>query len=120
MPFADDRGLVARLLQVLRGGALAAIEAIAVLPKTVQVRVLAGLNDGASGSANRIGHIALAKQDALRCQSIQVRRWSDFRQHAAIGADGLGRVIIGENEEDIGPLLFGDQTGSEECERESR
>ena len=55
MPFADDRGVIAALLQCLGDRPLARIEVVAVAHKAVFVAVFAGENRCSRRTTNRIG-----------------------------------------------------------------
>jgi hypothetical protein len=74
VPFADDGGLVAGLLQQLGEGLLRAVEAVAVVVEAVQVAVFAGLDDGAAGAADGVGHETALELHALLREPVHVRR----------------------------------------------
>jgi hypothetical protein len=101
MPFTDDGRLVADRLQQLWKRLLIAIESVAIAYKSVQVAVLARLNDSPTGTADGIGHVAAIETHPAVCDSIQV--WCrDSRR--IVRAERLLAVIIHKNEDNIRPL----------------
>ena len=90
VPLADDRGLVAGLLQQLGKGLLGAVEAVAVAEEAVDVAVLAGQDDGPAGAADRVGHQAAVEEHPFAGEAIDVRRLEQL-QGMLVGADGLRR-----------------------------
>ena len=69
--------------------------------KAVQVAILSGQDDRAAGAADGVGDITFLEEHALIRQPIHVRRGVDLR---TIGTDGVGRVVISEDEQNIRPL----------------
>ncbi len=108
MPLADDGGLVARLLQEFgKGGLVDALELVAVAPEPVDVRVLAGLNDGSHRPTDRVGDHAAVKTHALVGELVEVGRADGILEVAVVGADRLVGVVICKDEDDVGPLCLG-------------
>ena len=68
--------------------------------------MLSGLDDRPAWSAKRIGHETIVKADALLGNPVQVGGRSNLAQPAAIGRYGLVGMIVGKNENDIGPVLL--------------
>ena len=85
MPLADERGLVAALLQELREGLLIAVEDVMVLQEAVEVGVFAGLDDGPAGSAEGVGDEAIVEADALGGYAVEVRSGSDVLEASPVG-----------------------------------
>ena len=101
MPLADHGGGVAGLAQYLRKGLLCAVKGNAVAEKAVQMTVLPGQDDRATGTANGVRDITLLEKHAFICQSIHVGRGVDLR---TISANCMRRVVISEDEQNIRPL----------------
>lgn len=66
--------------------------------------VLPSQNDCATGAADGVGDITLLEKHTFICQPIHVRCGVDLR---TISADGVRRVVIGEDEQDVWPLRGG-------------
>ena len=102
VPFADDRGLVAGLLQQLGKRLLVAVEGVAVAEEPVEVAVLAGLDHGAARAADGIGDVAAVEAHALVGDAVHVRGGHARR---IVGTERLLTVVIGKDEDDVGPLI---------------
>ena len=63
-------------------------------------------NDRPGGGTNGIGDIAAFESHSLIRDAVEVGSLYQFR---SIGTDGMGSMIIGEDEEDVG--LFGRRPG---------
>ena len=100
VPLADHAGVVAALLQQLRDRRTAAVEPVEN-GHAVDVRVLAGEDGGAARRADRVGGEDVFEERALFGNAIEVRRLVDARP---IGADGVRRVIVRHDEDDVGPI----------------
>ena len=101
VPLADDRGLIAGLLQQLREGDLRTVEpGIGVVRKAVQVAVLSGEDGRTRRPADRVRHHAAVKAHAALGDPVDVRRLEQL-PFVTVGADGLIRVIVGEDEDDV-------------------
>ena len=100
VPLADHAGVVAALLQQLRDRRAAAVEPVEN-GHAVDVRVLAGEDGGAARRADRVGGEDVFEERALFGNAIEVRRLVDARP---IGADGVRRVIVRHDEDDVGPI----------------
>ena len=99
MPFADDGGLVANALQELGEVELAIVVARVQGGHAVDVIVRAGEDGRAGGAANGIGAKTVVKAHAALGDAVEVGRGVDA---AAIATHGVGRVVVGHNEEDVG------------------
>ena len=104
VPLAEDRGLVAGGLEQFGKRDLRAVEAaVGVVEEAVGVAVLAGEDGGPRRPADGVGHEAPVEAHALLRDAIDVGRL-DQLPRIAIGADGLVGVVVGEDEDDVGPL----------------
>ena len=99
VPLADQRGLVAGALQPFRDVVLRPVEEVAVVAHAVRDAVLARQDHRATRRADRVGAVHLVEDHALPREAIEVRRAVDAR---AVGADRGGRVVVAEDEEDVG------------------
>src|SRR5207244_505036 len=90
----------ATLLEQFREGLLRAVEGDAIVDQPIDVAVFAGEDDGPARRADRIRAEAVAKEHALLRQLIDVRRPVYLR---AIRANGMGRMIVAEDEENVRP-----------------
>ena len=115
VPLADDGGLVPGLLEKLREGELGAVEdGIRIIVEPVHVRILAGQDDGAAGSADGIGDEGAIETHAFLGDAVDVRRLVQLPR-VAVGADGLIGMVIGEDEDDVG--LLGGSGGQESADQ---
>ena len=101
MPFADDRCLVAGLLQEFGDRHLPAVEPAVVVGKAIPVAVFAGEDHRPRGAADRIGTETVAKQGTLTGNPVDVGGVDQLR---SIRRDGRRGVVIGKNEKDVGAL----------------
>lgn len=101
MPLADESRLITAPPHDFGKGRLRTVKALPVSAKAVQMTVLSRQDAGAGRAANRIGAEGIEKNRALFGQTIYVRRLINFR---AVGANGLHRVIIRENENNVGTV----------------
>ena len=95
VPFADDRRLIANVLEQLGKCLLRPVELVSIHHKSVQVRILAGLNDSSHRTTNAIGHVAATKQNSISCNAINIGSLVDTR---TVRADRMARMIVGEDE----------------------
>ena len=103
VPLAEESCLVARGLQQLGKGSLRAVKAaVGVVKETVSMRVLAGQNRGPAGAADGVGHDTPVESHSFAGQAIDVGRL-DQLPRIVVGTDGLKRVIITENKNDVRP-----------------
>ncbi len=72
--------------------------------------MLAGQYRGPAGLADGVSAEAFAENDPLLGDTVNVRRLVDLR---AVRADGLGAVVVGEDEKNIGWLFDG--AGGRKC-----
>ena len=85
MPFSDESGLVAALLQELREGLLVTIEHMVVFEEAIQMGVLAGLDNGPAGPAQGVGDEAVVKPDPFAGYPVEVRGGGDVLEASSIG-----------------------------------
>ena len=96
---------------------LGAVEVVPVVHEAILVAVLAGDDDCPARSADRVGAKAFPEEHALGSQAVDVRRGINALEPAVVGADGVGSVIVAEDEDDVGLLGAGEKreaTGKEE------
>ena len=104
MPFADDRGLVAGLLEALRHEPLGGVQAVGGDGgndgglQAVAERIAAGHQRRARRRAHRL-HVELRELRAARGERVDVRRL-DVR--AAVEADILPAEVVGDDVDDVG------------------
>jgi hypothetical protein len=72
--------------------------------ESIDVVMLAGLNDRSAGAANRIRAKTLPKDHALPSELIDIGCWIDTCEPPIVGADRVRRVIVREDENDIRPI----------------
>ena len=99
VPLADHGGLVAGALQFLGDVIALRVERLVEGVDAVLVAVLAGEDRGAAGRADGVGAEAVGEAHAAVGDAVDVRRLVDA---AAVGGDGVGGVIVGHDEEDVG------------------
>ena len=99
VPLADDGGLVTGLPKVLGGGWLATVELVTVLPESIEVRVLAGLDDRPCGTTEGVGDITFPEKHAFVSEFVEVRGRGEVCQHATVSTHSLGRMVIGEDKQ---------------------
>ena len=104
MPLADDRRLVATLLQELWKGHLIGIELVSILSEPILVAMQTCLDHSAAGTTNGIGTKTILEQHPLIRQPVNVWRRIDVFQKTAVGPDGMGRMVIAKYENDVRPL----------------
>ena len=108
VPLADHRGPVAGAAELLGEGPLVPVELVAVAAEAVRVAVLAGEDGGAARAADGVAAERAREDDALGGQPVDARRGVDavhpgsVGEMGPVGADGVGRVIVAEDEEDVG------------------
>ena len=99
VPLADHGGLVAGALEFLGDVIALGVERLFEGVDAVLVAVLAGEDGGAAGRADRVGAEAVGEAHAAVGDAVDVRRLVDA---AAVGGDGVGGVVVGHDEEDVG------------------
>ena len=85
---------------------LMAVEPVAVGSKAVDVGILAGLDDRPHWATDGIGDKTATKEHALLGELVDVWCADDVFEVAAIGTDGLVGVVVCEDEDDVGLLVF--------------
>ena len=78
MPLPHDGRLVAGRLQQLGQRDLAAVERVAVIPKTIRVTVFPRQQDGSTRCADRVGDEAVGEANAVSGEAIDVRRLDEI------------------------------------------
>ena len=107
VPFSYDRCLIAAFLKELWKGLLVAIETVFVFHEPVEVRMLAGLDDGSAGSAEGVGHKAIVEAYALLGDTVEVRGGGYLAQSTAVSGDRLVGMVVRKNEDNVRPLFLG-------------
>ena len=102
MPLAYDCRLVARLLQHLWEGRLIAVELIAISNESIDVAVLAGLDDCTARAANGIGDVTTIESHPFVSNAVQIGRCNSRR---VISTESLFAVIIRKDKNDIWTLV---------------
>jgi len=82
------------------------IEAVPVVHKAVFVAVFATHNDSAGRATDRVGAEGVFKEHAVGGELVDFWGGVDGFEPAVVGADGVGRVVVGEEKDDVGSLLF--------------
>ena len=93
-----DPGLVAGLPEQLGKRDLAAVEDLGVVAQAVEVAVLSRQDDGPARGADAVRAEAVVEPDALAGDAVHGRRRVE---PAPVAAHGLGRVVVGHDEEDV-------------------
>lgn len=99
MPFADHGGLVAGGLEELGDGFTLWVQGVVEGVDAVLVTVLTGEDGGAGGGADGVGHEAVGEAGSLGGKAVDVGCAVDA---AAVGGDGVGGVVVGHDEQDVG------------------
>lgn len=108
MPLTYYCGEVSGLLEQFWKGNLGTVEHIPVVAQSVQMAVFSRQHDRPARGADGVGYKALVEADALPGNAVDIGR---LDQRTPIAADGLGGVIVGHDEQDVG--LSGGLTESE-------
>ena len=88
---------------------LVPIEAVPVVHEAVDVAVLATHDDGARRTADRIGAEGVFEEHAIGGELVDLRGGVDGFEPAVVGSDGVGGVIVGEEEDNVGFLRVADR-----------
>jgi hypothetical protein len=78
------------------------------------VRILASDHGGAAGCTDRITAEGVLEQDPFIRQTVDGWRGIQRGQATAVRADGVGRVVVGHDVEDVGFLRTLDRRGNGE------
>lgn len=105
MPFANHGSLVAGFLEQFWKSLLVPVEPVAVPPEPVQMAVLSGQDDRSTWTANGIGAETVLKQHPIACQLVDLWCWIERAETGVVSPDGVRRVIIRKDENDIGSLV---------------
>ena len=104
VPFADHGGVVSGFAEFDREHLFAGFDFAGEVVGTVDVVVLAGESTGAGGGADRVGAEGVFEEHALVGEAVDVGGGGDLGEAAAVGADGVGGVVVGHDVEDVGRL----------------
>ena len=102
MPLAHKSRLIAGLLQEWRKGGLRTVEAISVAQEAVEMAMFSCEDAGPRGSANRVCTERVGEHSAFFGNAIDIRSLIDAR---TVGPDGLDRMVVAENKDDVGSLV---------------
>ena len=99
VPLTNHGSLVARCIKKFRESLLIPIEGVSVPDKTVEVAVLASLDNSTARTTNTVSDITTVKQHATFSNAIHVRS-----RHAGgvVGTECLLAVVISKNEDNVG------------------
>ena len=106
VPFADNAGLVAMLLQDFREKSLRRVDACPQLPLSVLVAVESGHQAGAAGCRERIFDKCLAEKHPLGGEAVEVGRRGQLSERVSVGADGLERMVVCHNVNNVQRFLL--------------
>ncbi len=107
MPFSDDSRRISRRLQQLGEGRLRTVkDAVAVIIESILVRILAGHDRGATGTADRVRYQTAIKTDSFTGDPIHMGSVEQLTR-IAIATDGLASKVVGEEKNDVRPLGVG-------------
>jgi len=102
VPLANHRCLIAVLLKEFRESQLVAVEGGRVVDEPVGVAVLSGEHAGTARSADGVGHETVGKAHTFVADAVNVRC---VYVALVVGADGLIRVVIAHDVDDVHRLL---------------
>ena len=102
VPFAHNCSLIPGLLQQFGEGELRTVEAGAVVDEAIGMAMLAREHTGAAGATDGVGYEAVGEAYALIGYAVNVGR---FNVTLVVGTDGLVRVVVAHDEEDVHRLL---------------
>lgn len=71
----------------------------------IPVAVLSGEYGTAAGGTDRVGRIAVVQSDSFLADSVDVWRGQDGAEYTSVGTDGLCRVVVRHDEQNVGPLV---------------
>ncbi len=108
VPLADESGPVAGVPQRRDEGRLAGVDRGVEGADPVDVAVGAGQQGRPARCAERVGREEVLEPDPGLADRVDVGRGVD---HRPVGADGVGRVVVAEEEQDVGPARAGWRSG---------
>ena len=111
--FSVEGGVVACGAKNFWEDLLVPVKGVSVVHEAIFMAVLSAHDDGAGGTADGVGAERVFEEHAVSGELVDFRGGVDGFEPAIVGADGVGGVVVGEEEDDVGALLLG-----EECERE--
>ena len=103
MPLSDQGGAVTGLAQEFWEGHLRAVEGVTIGHLPIVEGMPTRKYDRPGRGANRIGGVAAFEGHSLLGDAVEVGSLNQFRP---IGTYGMGGMIIGEDEENVGCLGF--------------
>ena len=111
MALAVDGGLVTGLLQQLGKDLLVPVKAVAVVHETVLVTVLAAHDHRAARTTYGIGTEALLKGDPVLGELVDVGCGIHRFQPSIVGTNGVRRMVIGKDKQDVRALALSFSNG---------
>lgn len=106
---AIQSGMVAGSAQDFGENLLVPIEAIPVVHEAIDVAVFATHDDGAGRAADRVGAEGIFKEHAVGGQLVDFWGRVDGFEPAVVGSDGVGGMVVGEEEDNVGFLCVADR-----------
>lgn len=106
VPLAHHRRLVALLPEQGREGDGVPRQGVYQGLHPVDMGVLPGQDGGPAGGAQGVDAEAVLRQAALPADAVDAWGFEHLGQPGAIEADGVGRVVVRHNKEDIGPPVL--------------
>ena len=100
VPLPHHPGVVAALLEQPRNRHAGTVEAIEHR-HTIEVRVLSRQDGRPARRADRVRGKDVRQQRTFAGDAVEIRRLVDAR---AIGPNGVRRVVVGHDEDDVGPV----------------
>lgn len=101
VPLADHRRLVPRVFHQPGQELFVGFDAADEGADPVPVRVLPGEQGGPARRADRVRDEGVGEHRPFGGQPVQCGRRVELRQPPAVGADGLRRVVVGHEEQDV-------------------
>ena len=102
VPFTNHGSLISILLEKFWESQLVAIESSGIVDESVGMAMLAGEHTGTAGATDGVGHEAVGEAHALVGYAVNIGR---FNVTLVIGTDGLVRVVVAHDEENVHRLL---------------
>ena len=104
MPLADHGRLVAGLFDQMRQRLVLGFHSTVQRRDAVDMAVLARDQRSPGGRADRVRTKGIRQPDPLFRQPVDVGRGIERSQAAAVSTDGVGRVIVRHDEQDVRPV----------------
>ena len=110
VPLADHGGLVAEVGHHVGEHDFIGSDGIGEGAHAVDVGILAGEQGGAAGRADGVRAKYVIETNAFAGQTIDGRGGIEGSETAAVGTDGLARVVVGHNPQYVGSVGGGEGT----------